>query len=214
MTEIERDSPPAQKVTDEELLTAVERVSRRLDAPAVPTAQVAADLPIARQSVKRRLDELADAGKVASLATGQGRIWWLPEGEGGHVDPSALSHPIESLNPYDIPTELAREIAEERLPEFQPPTTRWERLYRWGTGQADNVVAIIALAGVLFLLPSPAIFRDQLAAIGFGIGITEFGGLVLLSIGLLLALSAGGARALGFLADKADARRYLKERQG
>lgn len=213
MTDSEPETPPAQKVTDEELLTAVEYVLRMLDAPAVPTAQVAADLPIARQTVKRRLDDLADEGRVASLATGQGQIWWLPDGEGGHVDPSVLNHPVESIDPYDIPTDLAREIAEERLPEFQPPTTRWERLYQWGTGQADNVVALVAVALVLFILPSPGIFRDQLASIGFGIGITEVVGLLTLTIGLLLALVAGGARILGILGEKAVAEGYLEEKQ-
>lgn len=79
------DDPPAQKVTDEELLAAVGGAMETLGAPAVPTAEVATRLPITRQTVKRRLDDLADAGRVAALPAGQGRIWWLPD-DGGVGD--------------------------------------------------------------------------------------------------------------------------------
>lgn len=121
MTERTSREKPALKATDEDLLEAVERVTESLDAPAVPTAQVAAELPIERQTVKRRLDDLAADGRVASLATGQGRIWWLPDGEGGYVDPGVLDRPIGGIDPYDIPPDLAREIAEKRLPESNRP---------------------------------------------------------------------------------------------
>jgi len=38
----------------------------------VPTAQVAAELPVERQTVKRRLDDFAEAWRAASLASAAG----------------------------------------------------------------------------------------------------------------------------------------------
>ncbi len=73
--------------------------SEILAAPAAPTGLVAAELPIKRQTVKRRLDDLAESGRVAALATGQGHIWWLPEGEGGYVDPWALARTPAEIDP-------------------------------------------------------------------------------------------------------------------
>lgn len=197
MTERAPGEPPALKATDGDLLEAVERVSGMLDAPAVPTGQVAAELPIERQTAKRRLDDLAEAGRVASLSTGQGRIWWLPEGEGGHVDPAVLDDPVDAIDPHDIPPTLAREIAEKRLPEFQPPETAWERLHEWGDGRADDVVTLIGVGAVFLLLPSTNLLRDQFAAIGIGAGLFDFVGGFLVAGAILLAIAAGCSRLVG-----------------
>ena len=212
MSEPNRNTKPALKATDEDLLEALERVIETLDAPAVPTGQVAAELPIERQTVKRRLDDLAEDGNVASLATGQGRIWWLPEGEGGYVDPAALEHSVEQIDPYDVPRPLAREIAEKRLPEFQPPETVWERMRAWGTGRADDVVALIGIGVLLLLLPSTEVFSSQLSDIGIGVGPIDLVGFLFVLVALLLAIAAGSSRVVGVLGERATARGYLDER--
>ncbi|WP_135830089.1 hypothetical protein [Halorussus halobius] len=205
--------PPAQKATDEEVLAAVERVSRGLDAPAVPTSQVAAELPIARQTVKRRLDDLADEGRIASLATGQGRIWWLPDGEGGHVDPAALDRPFDvgEVDPHDVPPELAREIATERLPEFGPPETFWERLYDWSDGRADDVVTLVAVALVVLAAPTPGLFEDRLLSLGVGVGLVDLLGLLALAGGALVGVATGLARIAGGLGRRAADRGYVPD---
>lgn len=210
MSNTPAENPPAQKATDEELFAAVERVAVALDAPAVLTAQVAAELPIKRQTVKRRLDDLAEEGRVASLATGQGRIWWLPDGEGGHVDPAALNRPIESINPYDIPPDVAREIAEKRLPEFQPPETIWERLYAWGDGRADDVVALLGVGFVLLLVPAPGVLGAEIAAPWIGVGMLDLIGIVFVGAAMLLAVAAGGTRAVGVLGERAVEHGYIE----
>lgn len=205
------DEPPAQKATDEDLLAALERVTERLEAPAVPTSEIAAELPIARQTVKRRLDDLAADGRVASLATGQGRIWWLADGEGGHVDSAVLERPVdlESIDPYDIPPDLAEEIAAERVAGFDPPETGWQRLYAWSDGRADDVVTLIAVALVALLVPAPEPFAPRLAAIGIGVGLVDLFGLILLLLGLVVGLLAGLARIGGYLGQRAHERGYL-----
>lgn len=211
MTDHTPEEKPALKATDEDLLEAIERVMETLDAPAVPTGQVAAELPIERQTVKRRLDDLAEEGRVASLATGQGHIWWLPDGEGGYVDPSVLNRSIEEIDPYDIPPSLAQEIAEERLPEFQPPETIWERLQEWGTGRADDVVALLGVGAILLLVPSTGLLDGQLAAIGIGVGLIDFLGFVVIIGAILLAVAAGGSRAIGMLGKRAAATGYIDD---
>lgn len=197
MTEDQPPASPAQKTTDEELLEAIERVTAMLDAPAVPTAQIAAELPIKRQTAKRRLDDLADEGRVASLSTGQGHIWWLPDGEGGYVDPAALDHPIEAIDPNDVPPEVARDIAEKRLPELQPPETIWERLHEWGTGRADDVVGLFGVSVLFFVLPEPGVLATEPASPWIGLGVLDLGAFALATLAMLLAVAAGGARALG-----------------
>ncbi|NHN46626.1 hypothetical protein G9464_03320 [Halostella sp. JP-L12] len=203
--------PPAQKATDEQLVEAVERVARTLDAPAVPTSQVAAELPIKRQTVKRRLDDLATEGRVASLSTGQGRIWWVSDDGGGHVDPAALDQSVDldALDPHDIPPDVAREIAAERVTGFDPPETFWERLYDWSEGRADDVVTLLALALVVLLLPSPGLFEAQLLALGFGMGLVEFLGVLVLFVAALLGVVAGGARTVGILGQWAAEQGYV-----
>lgn len=209
MTATTTEQKPALKATDEELLASVERVCETVDAPAAPTGLVAAELPIKRQTVKRRLDDLAESGDVAALATGQGHIWWLPEGEGGYVDPGALAQTTANIDPHDIPPDLAREIAEKRLPEFQPPETVWERLRAWGTGRADDVIAVIGLGLVLLVLPSTGLLADELATIGIGLGLIDALGVVALSVALLVAVLAGAARAAGALGMAARQRGLL-----
>ncbi|MGM0604038.1 MAG: hypothetical protein ACQETB_00035 [Halobacteriota archaeon] len=208
MTSNATEPPPAQKATDEEVLEALEGVTSGLDVPAVPTALVAAELPIARQTVKRRLDDLAEEGLVASLATGQGRIWWLPDGVGGYVDPAAIDRPIEEIDPYEIPPDVAREIAETRLPEFKPPSTVRERLRAWGTGRADDVVALSGLGVLLLVLPSTGLLEASLASIGLGIDLLDLGGLLLLAAALFVAVAAGTARLLAAIGDRAIDRGY------
>lgn len=209
MTESVSEDPPALKATDDDLLEAVERVAVALDAPAVPTGQVAAELPIKRQTVKRRLDDLAEEGRVASLATGQGRIWWIPDGEGGYVDPAALDRPIEGIDPHDIPPDLAREIAEKRLPEFQPPETIWERLHEWGNGRADDVVTLLGIGTVFLLVPSFDLLSEQLTTVGIGVGLLDFLGIIIIAAAILLAIVAGCSRAVGAIGEQTVERGYI-----
>lgn len=200
-----REDPPAQKATDEQIVEAVERVARALDAPAVPTAQVAAELPIERQTVKRRLDGLATEGRVASLSTGQGRIWWVPDEGGGHVDPAVLDQSIdpEAIEPHDIPPELARRIAAERVAGYDPPETFWERLYDWSNGRADDVVTLLALALVALALPSTGLFEAQLTALGFGMGLVDFLGVLVLGVAAVFGVVVGAVRSIGFVGQRA-----------
>jgi len=71
------DKPgPDRQVTDVEILKEL----RNHYSPAMNAAEIAAELPVARQTVDKRLRSLADEGLVNTRKVGTVRVWWLSDG--------------------------------------------------------------------------------------------------------------------------------------
>lgn len=64
-----------QEVTDEQILDQF----HESDDPALIAPEVAEQLPLTRQRVHERLEELLDAGKVGTKKPSRDRMWWVTE---------------------------------------------------------------------------------------------------------------------------------------
>lgn len=65
--------PPA--VTDEEILT----VLREAADPFLSTAEIAEELPIKREGLVRRLNDLAKEERIQRKSVGNSYAWWLQQ---------------------------------------------------------------------------------------------------------------------------------------
>lgn len=65
--------PPA--VSDEEILA----VLRETAEPFLSTAEIAEEVPIKREGLVRRLNDLADEDQIQRKAVGNSYAWWLSE---------------------------------------------------------------------------------------------------------------------------------------
>lgn len=90
-----------------------------------------------------------------------------------------------------------------------PRQTIWERLHDWSTGRADDVVDLLAVGILLFLLPELGLLRTELPALSIGLGVLDLGGLVFVSVAILIAIAAGGSRAIGAVGQWAADNGYL-----
>lgn len=108
------DSPPAQKVTNDDLTQAIQHQCQKSGIPVVPTKQVAKVdfIDIKKQAVARRLKSLADQEKISSLKIGRGWVWWVPDkaGAGGEADFSTIDW--DSIDAKEIPAEKLEEHPE------------------------------------------------------------------------------------------------------
>lgn len=69
--------PPA--VSDQEILRGVYRSLSDSADPAATTAEIAEQLPIKREGLGRRLNDLVERGLVERKQVGVSYIWWLPD---------------------------------------------------------------------------------------------------------------------------------------
>lgn len=76
-------------VTDFEILCAVQRGLTDGSGPVVTTREVADELPIKREGVGKRLNELLADGLIRRKKVGASHVWWLPE-ETAAVLPSEI----------------------------------------------------------------------------------------------------------------------------
>lgn len=140
------DAPPAQAVSDDELLEAVRQVCEKRGLPVAPTRLVAEvdGIDIQQQTVKRRLDKIDH--RVNSITVGRGKVWWVPDDEEpvGDVNLSAVDW--DQIAPEEIPPDKIKNHPEFNIPSY------WES---W-TDRANTVVStalIPTLAGfVVFAL--------------------------------------------------------------
>ncbi len=189
----ESGRPNAQQVTTAEILATISESVTRTGAPVAATRDIAEQLPIKQQTVRRRLKRLAEHEEIGTLDTGGGRVWWLPEDDesGGEVDTEFLkadSIDYDQLDPANVPPSIAMEIAAERLPEYQQPTF-WDRAKK--DGQLGLTVGggavILGLSAVLFgweVLASPVL--EIAIALGFLVGAAGVLAMVLGIIGAQL----------------------------
>lgn len=129
------DKPPAQAVSDDELVEAVRQVCKKRGLPVAPTRLIdeVDGIDIQQQTIKRRLDKIDH--RVNSLKVGRGKVWWVPEDEEieGEVDVSAIDW--EEIDPEEIPPQKVEEHPEFNIPDY------WEL---W-TERANTVVSIAFL---------------------------------------------------------------------
>lgn len=187
--------PAAQKVSDEELIEAVQRECLTRGVPVVPTRQVAKaeGVNIQQQQVSRRLESLADDQRINSISVGRGAVYWVPE-DGreakGQVDFSFVDW--DTINPD--PEEIPEEILEEH-PNFHDPSY-WEEVEE-SANSTIGVAGLAAIAGVILLIlvniDLPFIeFSPELRAAG---QVAVGGGFVFIAIGFgLLGLAKLGQR--------------------
>lgn len=70
------DKPgPDRQVTDMQILKEL----RNHYSPAMNAAEIAKELPVARQTIDKRLRSLADEGFVNTRKVGTVRVWWLSD---------------------------------------------------------------------------------------------------------------------------------------
>lgn len=101
--------PPA--VSDYEIVRAVEGVRRATGDPAVTTSEVADRLPIKREGLGRRLNDLADRELVTRKRVGASYIWWLPDDVRAVVSPDADAD-------RETPADRADRPVDERLQDL------------------------------------------------------------------------------------------------
>jgi len=138
--------PPAQKVTKDEILVAIEQICEKRGQPVVRLDDIEEldSIPVGKQAIKHHLDELEEMGQVNFLKYGQGGVWWVPD----DIDVSAEAKPgvvdWDNIDANDIPHEVLAD-----LPEFQDQTY-WEGMVdSWGT-VAGGGLFVFALS--LFLI--------------------------------------------------------------
>lgn len=113
-------APPSDpKVSDEELLEAVEQACATRAPPVAKTEHVATveSIPVIQQTVKRRLDALEAEGEVGGLQIGPGKVWW-PIEDGDPISPNVTDW--DSIDIEGAPEEFVKEH-----PEF-PATEGWD----------------------------------------------------------------------------------------
>lgn len=117
------------QVSDEEILDSLNSGTARTGAPALPTSDVADLLPISRQAVKRRLENLAEEGEVGVHQAGRNRFWWVADEEysGGKVvldevveagdltDERLINLFREQISPQQLPESFSSQIIQETL---------------------------------------------------------------------------------------------------
>jgi len=126
------NKPPAQAVSDDELIEAVRQVCEKRGLPVAPTRLIEEvdGIDIQQQTIKRRLDKIDH--RVNSLKVGRGKVWWVPDDEEveGEVDVSAINW--AQIEPEEIPPQKIEDHPEFNIPDY------WES---W-TERANTVVTI------------------------------------------------------------------------
>lgn len=93
-------------VTDFEILCAVQRALSDGSGPVVTTREVADELPIKREGVGKRLNDLLTDGLLRRKKVGASHVWWLPR-ETAAILPSEISDRA-SVGPSPPATEADR----------------------------------------------------------------------------------------------------------
>lgn len=117
------------QVSDEEILDALSSGMSRLGTPALSTSDVADFVPISRQAVKRRLENLAEEKEVGVHQAGRNRFWWVAteDHRGGELaldsivevgdltDDRLIELFEEQVDPQNIPESFSTRIIQEHL---------------------------------------------------------------------------------------------------
>jgi len=155
-----RHSGHAQRVSDNNIVASLQSATKgEANPPVLSTSDVAELLPIGREATRKRLNELADNGKVKTYKAGRNPVWWpAPDEEDGGkilsegVDPHDYDWDHETLeeliDPSEISKDTARQIAGERLENYSEDT-KWEAFE--STGQSFGMFGFTLVIGMFFL---------------------------------------------------------------
>jgi hypothetical protein len=177
-------TPPAQKVTKDEIIAAINQICEKRGQPVVRLGDIADvdSIDVGKQAIKKHLDELQEMGRVHFLEYGQAGVWWTPEG----VDTDSEIDGVidwDAVDADEIPLDILAEF-----PEFQEQTY-WEGARdTWGTVSvgAFFLVFVTALVEIfrqntpVQLGPSAQDFMSVVAVGGLSVAV--------LSLGLVFAM--------------------------
>lgn len=180
------NKPPAQAVSDDELIEAVRQVCEKRGLPVAPTRLIEEvdGIDIQQQTIKRRLDKIDH--RVNSLKVGRGKVWWVPSDEEveGEVDVSAINW--AQIEPEEIPLQKIEDHPEFNIPDY------WES---W-TERASTVVTIAFpptfVGFIVFALQDaniPVVGGIGRDAATFGALVTV-AGLFFIVLGILIGIAA------------------------
>ena len=187
--------------TDEEILSTVRALIEATDSPAVERKIIQDKLGYSEPAMRKRLSSLVQEGKIGRYDASGVHIFWVSENDdtGGEADDPEVITDIESIDPNDVSTEKAREIALEKLRDYQPETIYHsvhdfgDTLLRWGV--------VIFSVGIMLLLTQtplseliPPVVQAQVVLAGFGL--VAIGGILQVGSFSTRKLSARGVEFL------------------
>lgn len=185
--------PKRPKVTDEELLEAVEHAYGTYRDPVVKSEDVAdvEFIDVQQQTVKRRLDTLREEGEVGALKIGRGWVWWPIDEEGEPAEETDIHWDV--IEPEQIPDEMV-----EEHPAYPDPGLP-DRVVDSGQTILFGALVVTVFGMVLFLpsqygldyIPIP----QSLETTG---AIATLGGLVFIAVGIVLVLAGEFLARLGY----------------
>jgi len=185
----------------EEIVATVRGLIKATDSPAIERKVIQEELGYSGQAIRERLRSLVDDGKIGRYDASGAHIFWVSESgnTGGEADAPEIITDIESIDPDDVSTEKAREIALEKFPDYQPKTIYLsvhdvgDTLLRWGV--------VIFSVGIMLLLTQttlsdviPPVIQAQVVLAGFGF--VAFGGLLQVTSFIGRKLSKRGVKFL------------------
>lgn len=142
-------SHPARQVDLDRLKR--ELAKRNEKVPAITARGLSTDYPVdhKQQALGNNLEDLADEGEICSFFDGHVNIYWIPRDseEGGKMSYSELlddSIDWDEIDVNDVPLDVAKEIASERVPFYRPRSF-------WSTMRDFSQIGIIAAFGLVVL---------------------------------------------------------------
>ncbi|SDY86355.1 hypothetical protein [Halopenitus persicus] len=191
-------SHPARKVDLEELKQVAVEKHRKV--PAVTRRMVAPEFPeVDPATIGQNLDDLVDADEIRRFNDGDVKLWWYPREneEGGSVSYNELfddSIDFDEIEPEMVPRDLAKEIAYEKLPYYDP-------------GSLWRDIARATQSGIMFSLG--LIIAAFGGAISGSFGLTEETYLLVLQLGVVGALFTTGIYVAAAVLDILASREHI-----
>lgn len=142
------DPHPARKVDPEELKKKLAEYNQKV--PAVRSNVIAQEFSdVDPQTIRINLDKLADSKDICRFNDGGSKFYWFPrsDDEEGSVEYSEIvddSVDWEEIDIGEIPSEVAEEIATNRLPYYRPRSF-WSKISNFCQ------LGVIAMFGLVIL---------------------------------------------------------------
>ena len=74
------------EISDEEILDAIRSVIDTTEAPVVSTTEIGDVIGYSQPGTLKRLQKLADQGKIGRKQIGESWAWWIPNGRNDDTD--------------------------------------------------------------------------------------------------------------------------------
>lgn len=148
------NSHPARKIDHRELKKTLAEYNQKV--PAVRSNVIAQEFSdVDPQTIRNNLDDLADSKDICRFNDGDSKFYWFPRNndERGSVEYSEIvddSVDWEEIDTSKVPTNIAEEIATNRLPYYRPRSF-WSKIInfcQFGVMAAFGLV-ILGLGGIV-----------------------------------------------------------------